>query len=108
MSCKTKTHSHNGIPVIAIIGDLAGSNAPRITKKILGCVDKNCNKVVADLRETTFIDSHGLGVLVYAWRRLEEEGHQLIFLDPPPFIQDIFDGTNLAQVLTIAESLESL
>ncbi len=108
MSCKVKIRHHNEVPVIQITGELSGSESARASKKIIDQCGVKTGTVVIDLRETTFIDSHGLGVLVYAWRRLEESGKNLVFLDPPSFVQNILEGTNLANVLTVIDSLESL
>jgi len=64
--------------------------------------------VVVDLSETTFIDSHGLGVFVYSWRLLETEQRSLVFVKPQGFIMTMFQSTNLDRVFKIVDSIEDL
>ncbi|MBD3392162.1 MAG: anti-sigma factor antagonist [Chitinivibrionales bacterium] len=108
VSCKVKLQHKNALPVVQVIGELTGNDSARVSKKILAQRAGKSKMVVVDLSETTFLDSHGLGVLVYAWRRLEERDQELVFMNPPPFVQNIFQGTNLANVLRVVESLDAL
>lgn len=108
MSCKIKIKRHNDVPVIKIIGELAGGDSAGVSKKILAHGNVKTRKVVIDLSETTFIDSHGLGALVYAWKMLENGGKELVLLDPPSFFHTILGGTNLSSLIKVIDSLESL
>lgn len=108
MSCKIKLTRHNSIPVFTVSGDLTGEEATKLSKKILAPGISRSASVIIDLNKTNYIDSHGLGVLIYTWKTLGEGGCKLIFLDPSPLIRDILQGTNLAHVLTVVDSLESL
>jgi len=108
MRCKIKTRRLRDVPVLKIIGELAGENSQRVSRKILSLGALKTRSVAVDLSETTFIDSHGLGVLVYAWKMLENGGKELVLLDPPPFIHTILQGTNLATFIKVVESPELL
>lgn len=108
MSCKAKLKRHKHIPVVHVSGDVAGSDSAIVSEKILSLPAKKAEKVVVDLTEATFLDSHGLGVLVYAWKMLEEQERELVFLSPPPSVQSIFNGTNLGNVFRVINSLEEL
>jgi anti-anti-sigma factor len=108
MSCKIKVRRRNNMPVIKIVGELSGEESGRISQKIISHGKNKSRAVVIDLSETTFIDSHGLGVLVYAWKTLEQRGNKLVFLNPPQFVQTLMRGTNLSSVITVVESLDSI
>jgi anti-anti-sigma factor len=108
MSCKVKIHTVNSIPVVAIAGELSGEDSAMVTRKILKHEHEKARAVVVDLRQTTFVDSHGLGAIIYAWRMLEQNGVKLVLLDPPPFVHSLLEGTNLGAVLQIVDTLDGL
>jgi anti-sigma B factor antagonist len=108
MSCKTKILSHKGVPVIKIIGELMAGDAPKISKKILDVGRGDAHMVAVDLSEMAFIDSTGLGVLVYARQMLLDKGKELVFVSPTESVQSVLQGTNLVDVLKIVDSLENL
>jgi len=82
-------------PILEVGGEVTCKNINKITSK-LNALRKGDSKIIAiDLNRTTFIDSSGLGALVYIWRVLEEEHRQLVIFDPLDTIKDIFEDTSL-------------
>lgn len=91
-----------------ISGELVAREVNILSKKFESLGKGKCNTVVVDLSETNYIDSHGLGVFVYAWKMFEQKNKELIFLNPQGFIRDMFMGTNLNQILRVVDNLEEL
>jgi anti-anti-sigma factor len=108
MSCKIHISRHNDLDVVKITGEISGEDSGRISRKILTRTHQNTRAVVIDLRETTFLDSHGLGALIYIRKMLDDAGSNLVLLDPPQFVHTLMQGTNLDSVITIADSLDSI
>lgn len=82
-------------PVLEVSGEVTCKNINKITSK-LNALRKGDSKMIAiDLNRTTFIDSSGLGALVYIWRILEEEHRHLVIFNPLDSIRDIFEDTSL-------------
>ncbi len=108
MTFKLKMKKYKSIPVVKIIGDMASQNITILSKKLEALSQSNHDIIVVDLNETTYIDSHGLGVMVYAWKMMEKKNKRLIFLNSQEFLRSMFEGTNLDQVLTIVDDLEKL
>jgi anti-anti-sigma factor len=108
MSLNVRIRKQNSLPVIKITGDISGEDSVRLARKILSGGREKARAVVLDLSETTFIDSHGLGAIIYAWRMLEQSGSKLVLLDPPAFVHTLIQGTNLASVITVVESMDSI
>lgn len=82
-------------PVLEVSGEVTCKNINKITSK-LNALRKGDSKMIAiDLNRTTFIDSSGLGALVYIWRILEEEHCHLVIFNPLDSIRDIFEDTSL-------------
>lgn len=108
MSCKIKIKKQNNIALVKISGELIAKEVNTLSKKFESLGKGKARTIVVDLTETNYIDSHGLGVFVYAWKMLEQKNHELIFLNPQGFIRDMFMGTNLHQILRVIDDLEEL
>lgn len=65
--------------------------------------DDPAKEVVFDLRELTFVDSSGLGVLVAADQRLRGQGGTTRFLRPPDQVMRIFKLAALDEALPFEE-----
>jgi anti-anti-sigma factor len=63
---------------------------------------------VLDLRDLRFIDSSGLHAFVGAYRRSEENGHQLLFVGANPLARRLCDITGTEFLLDAEGTAESL
>jgi anti-sigma B factor antagonist len=108
MSCKIRLRRHGDTPLVELEGDVTVDDIAAVSKKIKSLQKGKALRVAIDLSETTFIDSHGLGVFVYFWKTFEEQKRELVFLNPPQFLRTMFEGTNLNDVFRIVDSLEDL
>lgn len=108
MSLKMKTHRHGRARILKITGDITGQDAAKIHGKLESLTKSHKGPVAVDLSETTFIDSHGLGVLIYIWKRLEDSQRELVFLNPAPFVEEMLTSTKLDRVFKVASSVDDL
>jgi anti-anti-sigma factor len=108
MSFRIRVHKVKGTPVLEIIGELAGRNVSDVALRLEQLRTTEGKKIAVDLKRTTFIDSHGLGVFVYTWRLLEKEKRDLIFVRPQGFVLNMFQNTNLDHIFTVVASLEEI
>ncbi|MCU0608802.1 MAG: STAS domain-containing protein [Chitinispirillaceae bacterium] len=108
MSIKIRIRKERDIPVMEIAGEISGENVGKIASRLERLRDSDAKTIVVDLSETTFIDSHGLGVFVYSWRLLETEQRYLVFIRPQGFIMNMFQNTNLDRVFRIVDSIEEI
>jgi anti-sigma B factor antagonist len=108
MSVKFHVRKTRGIPVIEVIGEMAGKNIEKIAMRLERMCRSKAKTIAVDLSRTTFIDSHGLGVFVYCWRLLENEKRDLIFVKPQGFILNMLQNTNLDRVFRVVDSIEEL
>ncbi len=108
MSCKVKTRKYKRIPVLYLEGEITAVDAPVISKKLEALAKKKSSSIIIDLTNTSFIDSYGLGVFIYSWKKLKEVDCELIFLNPQEFVKNVFVGTNLNNVFKTVESLDAV
>ncbi len=108
MSFRLKLRKIRSVPVLYIAGDVTGGNIGKITSRLESLYKFPSGTVAIDLSRTTFIDSHGLGVFVFFFRRLSEERRKLVFLRPSEFVRELVSGSNLDRIFTIIDSEENL
>jgi anti-anti-sigma factor len=68
--------SLNGLPVVTTPTDIDFGNYNQLTQVILDA-STGATVVIVDMTATTFIDCTGLGALIRAYRRLEDNGIEL-------------------------------
>ena len=94
--------------ILKITGNITGQDAAKIHTRLQSLTKSHKGPVAVDLSETTFIDSHGLGVLIYIWKRLEDSQRELVFLNPAPFVREMLASTKLDRVFKVASSVDEL
>lgn len=57
---------------LALNGDFDVYSAPQVKEYLLEQLDEGVRRIIVDLRECTFIDSSGLGILCGIYRRVNE------------------------------------
>ena len=96
-----KVHRDGATAVVTPCGevDLATVCALRVALDKAG----RCAVLVLDLREMSFMDSSGVGVLVDERRRAGREGFCLRVVSGPPVVQRLLEVTGLARRLEFTE-----
>ncbi|MDR2578744.1 MAG: STAS domain-containing protein [Chitinispirillales bacterium] len=111
MALEVTLKSENG----AIL-ELAGKVVDVDVKKVQNKLDdlyknKKLPRVVMDVSDVEFIDSHGLGVVVYFHTLMQKEKRSLTILnvnqDKNAYLNRLFEVTNLDKVLDIVDTLDT-
>jgi anti-sigma B factor antagonist len=92
--------------LIAVSGEIDLFTAPEFKQRLAAPIDAGRSQVVVDLRETSFIDSSSLGVLIGAHRRLKLRGGALVVVCDDEAIIKTFKVTGLDGVFRVAATLE--
>ena len=108
MSCKIKVKKLNSAYLLKISGRMVSDDASKVALTIEKCFKKKLETIVVDLTEIEYIDSHGLGVFVFAWRNGLEVGKKLCFYNPQGFVEEMFNETKLISILEFVDNLENL
>jgi anti-anti-sigma factor len=94
-------------PVVAISGRAVDVDVKKLAKKIDALYRRNFPKIVIDVTNTDFIDSHGLGTVVYYHTLMQKEKRELIILNTNPnpnsYLNRLFELTHLDRVLRIVQ-----
>ncbi|MEO5680278.1 MAG: STAS domain-containing protein [Acidimicrobiales bacterium] len=92
-----------GAPVVVVDGELDARTAPGLGATLHRLVDEGASSITVDCSRLAFLDSHGLGVLVGASRRLKETGGALHLCGVGTQITRVLRLTRLDQVFVLDE-----
>jgi anti-anti-sigma factor len=99
----------DSLPIVELRGRIADLDVKRVQHKIEQLYKKKTPKIIIDVSNASFLDSHGLGTIVYYHTLMQKEGRQLLILnantDRSAYINRLFELTNLDKVLNIIAQL---
>lgn len=98
--------------VVVLAGRVIGTDDRRLQRKLESLFKKNDERIVLDISNTGFIDSHGLGIVVYYHTLMQKSGRELVLLnansDPQAYMTLLLEMTNLNRVFRVVSSLDVL
>ncbi len=92
-----------GRKTFSISGKIVGTDIVELCKILDESKEEECDSIVVDLSNVGFIDSHGLGGLVYSHILLEKNAKRLIFTAPQGYTKSLFRDCGLEKVLSIVD-----
>jgi len=105
MAFSIQKSERNGVPILHLVGMLMDNDVYWFSREMKALLKSGAIKAVIDLTQTEFIDSHGLGLLVYHYTAMQKEGKQLIILnenkDPYAYINGLLQTTGLINLLRV-------
>ncbi len=101
------THTnYQGIPVLQLTGSLMDTDALRFSRELRNLIKTGQVHVGVDITQLEYIDSHGLGLIVYHSNTLQKQQRSLIIYnsntDPKSYINRLINSTNLHIALNIS------
>ncbi|WP_153394428.1 STAS domain-containing protein [Ornithinicoccus halotolerans] len=91
--------AHGSATVLRCQGRLTMTSASRLREAVDQAVQDGRHRLVADLAETEFVDSSGLGALVSGLKRARQCGGDLRIAAPVEQVRTVLSLTNLDRVL---------
>ena len=92
-------------PALVLSGRIIDVDVKKFHKKLDSISSKNPHIIILDISDVEFIDSHGLGIMIFFHQTLQKDGRKLVIVnrntDPNSYVARLFDVTNLYQILTI-------
>lgn len=91
--------------IVRLVGELDHHEAERLreewTQKIYASGVKH---IIVNLKDLTFMDSSGLGVLIGRYKEVLQLGGEMLVCHVNPFIERLFELSGLFKIVHLAES----
>ena len=111
MALDIKVRRKKKATVITLRGRVIGVDSERFSKKLEMVYGKS-DDILLDLSKTDFLDSHGLGTLVYYFHCMQKKRRDLIILNSNPnpnaYVRRLFELTNLDKILKVVAKSDIL
>jgi anti-sigma B factor antagonist len=106
MEVSIDTTSVGGATVVKAAGEVDVFTAPQLREALGVATDGENRQVIVDLEDVDFLDSTGLGVLVFGLKRIRERGGDLSVVCRHEQILKVLNITGLSKILQVHASLE--
>lgn len=94
-------NSWNNEPMISIAGQFTSQNIPEFRAIVDDMASAVPQRILVDMQNLNFIDSLGIGVLIFYHNNLRRSGVQLALFRPSDAIEEILRLTSLDRVIPI-------
>lgn len=88
-----------GVTELALSGRLNMVTAARVREAIHEAIVANSSNIAVDLSHVSFIDSSGLGALVWGFKAARESGGTLRLINPAEQVALVLELTNMGSTL---------
>ena len=93
--------SSDDCTVICVVGDLDSDSAPQLRTMLAKQFDAR-RDVIVDLAGCPFLDSVGIGVLVYGWKAASTQGSRFHLRNVGRYAQRVLDLVGLSDLIPVA------
>ncbi|MDR0331729.1 MAG: STAS domain-containing protein [Chitinispirillales bacterium] len=112
MALDVVVKSEDTDPVVELIGKIVDVDVKKFQHKLDHLYKKkDLPRIVLDVTRADFVDSHGLGVIVYFHTLMQKEKRKFVILNGNPdqnsYLNRLFELTNLDKVLNIVCTLDA-
>lgn len=102
------THYTNTFPVISISGDITCREVSPVCAELVKYIKSNVKGIAIDLTDTSFIDSQGLGIIIYCSQLYKKASKMFFLINPKEFLKSMMNDLSCDQIFTIIDSEEQL
>ncbi|MGC1307704.1 MAG: STAS domain-containing protein [Phormidesmis sp.] len=95
------------VHVLTPAGILDGTKAKEIRAQVDSALDGGTKTLLMDLKDTTFVDSSGLGTLVSVLKKVRLNNGDMSVCSINPQVKMLFELTSMDRVFTIYENREA-
>ena len=88
-------------PIVTVMGEVDVATSPDLRARLNELIDRGATELVLDFTRVSFVDSSGLGVLVGAYKRLQESGSAgaIRIVGTQASVRKVFEITGLQSAL---------
>lgn len=96
----------NGAQVVRVRGEVDLQTAPRLRELLLASAKGLRDVVRIDLSQVPYMDSSGVGTMVFVKRAVERAGVRVVLIGLQPRVRSLFEITHLDKFFTIVGTID--
>jgi anti-sigma B factor antagonist len=94
--------------IIRPVGSIDATAAPVLESHFKSLHEQNTKKIVVDFSKADFISSAGIGIFLGSVTMLREAGGDILFMNVPRHISEVFDVINLQSFFVTIDSVDQI
>ncbi|MFD2672834.1 anti-sigma F factor antagonist [Marinicrinis sediminis] len=107
MSMELEMDTHPSAVIVRLKGELDHHTADLVRSRMEEVIEQgNRPHVILSMKELTFMDSSGLGVILGRYKQLSNRGGKMVVCDMNESVYRLFEMSGLFKILTIEENEE--
>lgn len=95
------TRWDGGVAVVSVAGELDLATAPAARQELEHVLGQGGEALHVDMSGVEFVDSTGLGVLVWAWEQAREKRMAYLVVDPSATAIRVLEQSGLSRIFTV-------
>ncbi|MFF0341330.1 STAS domain-containing protein [Kribbella sp. NPDC004875] len=102
-----EAHTHNGVQVVRICGEVDLTNAVEVRDAISRVASADVQVIMIDLTETTYLDSSGIAILFRLAERVTHRRQELRLVVPPESpLRAALELTGVPQLIRVQPAID--
>lgn len=97
-----------GRPVVRVTGDVDLRSSPQLRDQLLDLARDANGDLLVDLSNVGYMDSSGVGTMVFVKREVERDGGRVVLINLQPRVRSVFEITHLTKFFTIVANLDQV
>lgn len=94
----------NNVLLIRLKGELDHHTAESLRQKVSETIEQhNIHHIVLNLKELTFMDSSGLGVILGRYKQIQSQGGEMVVCSISPAVKRLFDMSGLFKIIRLVD-----
>lgn len=105
MKVSIESREH-GIAVLSLIGEMDLYSANQVKEQVMQLREEGVTRLVVDLTELSYVDSSGIGVLLYVYTSSQKRGNTVVFAGAHGSVAKVIELTKLDGFLPLEATVD--
>lgn len=102
MSLQIEMEQHRKALIVRLKGELDHHSAETVKARMEEAIKRGDSlHIILSLKELTFMDSSGLGVILGRYKQITEKGGKMVVCDVHPYIYRLFEMSGMFKILSM-------
>lgn len=101
-----KIRNYSSIYIVDLTGEIDLYNYFKLKEVILKMIDKGIKNYIINFENVTYLDSSGIGAIIFINTKLKSLGHNLFLVNINGSVKRVIELTNLIGFLPIKETIQ--